>query len=518
MNGADLVLSTLKASGVDVCFANPGTSEMHFVSALDRVEGIRPVLGLFEGVVTGAADGYGRMADKPAVTLLHLGPGFANGMANLHNGRRAGSPVVNIVGDHATYHRHLDAPLTSDIEGMAATVSKWVRVASRPEALATDVADAVTASLDGPRGNATLILPADIAWNDAQGQVTAALPPQTRTASEAAVRAAAEALRGASKPVLYVGGRGLRRRGLEAAARVAAVTGARVVMPTFAGRLERGAGLVEAERLIYFGEMAQAQLIGTDLMVLVGVKPPVSFFAYPGKPSELDPEGVGRVTLATEGEDETEALEQLADLLGAPRLAALERDPRKTLMRPEAPTGALTIQTLGQAIAATLPEGAIVSDESATGGAALYPLTAGCPPHDWLFLTGGSIGQGLPVAAGAAVACPDRKVVCVHGDGGAMYTLQALWTMAREKLDVVTVIIANRAYAILNVEMVRTGAPPGPKAAPLFDLTNPTLEWTALARGMGVEAFRATTAEELVAALRTAMATRGPVLIEAVIA
>ncbi len=519
MNGAQSLIRTLVNNGVDVCFTNPGTSEMHFVAALDHVPEMRGVLGLFEGVVTGAADGYGRMADKPACTLLHLGPGLGNGIANLHNGRRAQTPIVNIVGEHATYHRHLDAPLTSDIEGLAKPVSKWVRVSSSADDVATDGAEAVAAAMGAPGGVATLILPANTAWNDASGAVEALAQTAASLAAPDQVRAAAKAIEKAKRAVILMSGKALRTGGLEAAARIAAKTGAEIWCDTFNGRIERGAGRVTIGRLPYFAEMVDETLEGVDQLILAGTKPPVAFFAYPGRSSILTPQGVEPVVLARDSEDLIQALEALADEVAAPAIDKLEVDPRAVSEVPGLPAaGDLTAGTAGQSIAALMPENAIVSDESATSGLASYALMENAAPHDWLFLTGGSIGQGMPVATGAAVACPDRKVVCLHGDGGAMYTVQALWTQAREKLDVTTVIFANRSYAILQVELMRVGAEnPGPRALSLFDLTNPTLKWTEIASGMGVEAMQSNTAEEFSDHFKYCMNNKGPHLIEVVL-
>jgi acetolactate synthase-1/2/3 large subunit len=488
---------------------------MHFVAALDSVEEVRAVLGLFEGVVTGAADGYARMAGRPAATLLHLGPGLGNGIANLHNARRARTPLVNIVGDHATYHSQYDAPLESDIETLAQNVSGWVRRCARTADVAEDTADAVAAASGPPGQVVTLILPADVSWSDgAEPAVprTLALPA---TVADDAVDAVAKALLSGEPAALLVGGRAVRGDALVAADRVARATGARLFCETFPARLERGAGVPAVERLSYLAEFTVAQLAGVQHLVLVDARAPVSFFAYPGKPSDLVPEGCAVHVLAGPGDDVTGALHALVERLAAPAA------PGERAVRPEAPTGdgPLTGEAVAHAIGALLPEGAIVSDEANTAGLWLSGATAGSPPHDWLTLTGGAIGQGLPVATGAAVACPDRKVIALEADGSAMYTLQALWTQAREHLDVTTVIFDNRSYAILNMELGRVGATeaPGPKALDMLDLSRPDLDFVALATGMGVDATRATTPGELSGAFERAMGEPGPHLIDAVL-
>jgi acetolactate synthase-1/2/3 large subunit len=512
MNGAESLLRTLVAGGVEVCFSNPGTSEMHFVSAIDRVEGMRPVLGLFEGVVTAMADGYGRMAERPAATLLHLGPGLANGLANLHNARRAATPIVNLVGDHATYHAQYDAPLASDIVGFARPVSGWVHESTSAGSVAADGARAVRAARSAPGQIATLIVPADVAWLDA-GPPADPLPVAGPTAvSAAAIGAAADALRNGKRTALLLRGAALRGDGLVAAGRIAAASGAQLFCDTFAPRLERGAGRVVVERLPYFAEQLVERLAPFEQLVLVGATPPVAFFAYPGKPSWCSPEGAEFLHLAHPHEDGVAALAAVADALGGDGTGVVA-----PLELPDHPSGRFDQFTIGQVIARLVPEGAIVSDEAATSGLGSAIALATAAPHDVLSLTGGAIGQGLPLAAGASVACPDRKVVCLHGDGGAMYTVQALWTMAREQLDVTTVIFANRSYGILNIELQRVGADAGPQALSMLDIGNPDLDWVSLATGMGVEAVRVDTIDAFRDAFASAMSQTGPRLIEAVL-
>jgi acetolactate synthase-1/2/3 large subunit len=514
MNGAQSLLETFVAAGIEVCFTNPGTSEMHFVAALDKQAGMRAVLGLFEGVVTGAADGYARMAGKPACTLLHLGPGLANGLANLHNARRARSPIVNVVGEHATYHRKLDAPLASDIHGFASPVSGWIRVSESADGVAADAAAAVQAAMQPPGQIATLILPADTAWNPA----TAAAPPLPRPGlapfRAEAVADVVGALRSGEPCTFLLNGLGVSEAGLALLSRIAGQCGARLLGDTFIARIPRGAGRVDLPRLPYFAEQAEEALAGTRHLILVDTKAPVSFFAYPGRASELTPPGCTVHRLTVPGEDTIGALEALADGVGA-----RSRNPSLApLARPTLPTGPVNPATIAQALAALLPDNAILVNEAATSGFALPALTAQAAPHDWLDLTGGSIGMGLPASVGAAVACPDRRVVALQADGSAMYTIQSLWTMAREQLDVTVVLFANRKYAILQVEFMRVGAEnPGPKAMSMLDLSRPDLDFVALAKGMGVPAVRAGDAAAFSAALAESFATPGPFLIEAVI-
>ena len=513
MNGAGAVVRTLADCGVTTCFANPGTSEMHFVAALDTVPDVRGVLCLFEGVATGAADGYGRMTGRPAGALLHLGPGLANGLANLHNARRARTPLLAIVGDHATYHKRYDAPLESDIDALAWSVSGWVRRTARSADAGSDTADAVAAALSPPGQVATLILPADAGWSDGGEPGSPARPRPPAPVLDELIVAAEAALRGGEPTVILLGGSALRRPGLDAASRVAAATGARLLAETFPARHERGAGVPAVDRVAYLVEIAASQLAGTRHLILAGASAPVSFFAYPGKPSTPVPAGCEVHVLAEPGDDVPGALMTLADRVAAGAAPAPHQP-----QRPELPDGDLTGESAAAVIGALLPEGAIVCDEANTSGLWLPGATAGAPPHDWLSLTGGSIGQGLPVATGAAIACPDRPVLVLEADGSAMYTGQALWTHAREQLDVTTVIFSNRAYAILTMELERTGAAAGPTARDLLNLSRPDIDFTALAAGMGVPASRAGTAAEFAVQLKTALAEPGPHLIEAALA
>lgn len=515
MNGAESLLRSLIASGVEVCFGNPGTSEMHFVAALDSVEGMRTVLGLFEGVVTGAADGYARMAGKPASTLLHLGPGLANGLANLHNARRASSPIVNIVGDHATWHARYDAPLSSDIKGFAKPVSDWVHSSTSARTAGADAARAVQASMEAPGKIATLILPADTAWGQADG--IAAPLPRSKPVSVAAdtVERIASLIRSGINTAVLMRGAVLQQRGLRAAGNIAARTGARLMCDTFAPRLQRGAGRVAIERLPYFAEQVVERLAGTQLIVLVGAQPPVSFFAYPDRPSWLTPDSCRLAVLSHPHEDGTEALEALADALGAGQSCA----PVKACGSFDfSHRGPLDVESIMQVIAKHLPENAILADESLSSGFAHYGITESAVPHDFLNLTGGAIGSMMALSTGAGIACPSRKVVTLQGDGSAMYILQSLWTQARENVDVVTVIYANRGYKILGNELKRVGASPeGAHAASMFDLQNPSLDWVALSKGMGVEGVRAESRKTFEEAFASAMRQRGPRLIEAII-
>jgi acetolactate synthase I/II/III large subunit len=510
MNGAESLVRTLVAGGVDVCFANPGTSEMHFVAALDRVEGMRCVLGLFEGVVTGAADGYFRMKGTPASTLLHLGPGLANGLANLHNAKKANSGIVNIVGQHAVYHIGFNAPLTSDIEGLARPMSAWVRTSPDAKSIAKDGAAAIAAAKSAPPQIATLILPADTAWNEADGIAEVPVESQRASYSSQAVDKAAKVLHG-EQTLLLLTGSALTEQGLALAAQIAGKTGCKVLGQTYNPRMARGRGRFSIDRIPYVIEQALPILKDFKHIVLVEANDPVAFFAYPNKPSMLKPEGCEVHRLTAGGENSVAALEALASALGARPADAKPQ----TLVELAKPTGALTHASIAQALAMAIPENAIVVDESITTGRGFFPPTAAAAPHDWLQNMGGSIGFSTPVATGAAVACPDRKVICMVGDGSAMYTLQSLWTQAREGLNVLTIVFANRIYQILRGEFDGVGAgEPGQRAMDMLKLDRPNLDFVALAKGMGVQGRAVSDVDDFVKALAEGVAEKGPRLIE----
>jgi acetolactate synthase-1/2/3 large subunit len=511
MNGAESLVRTLVAGGVDVCFANPGTSEMHFVAALDRVEGMRCVLGLFEGVVTGAADGYFRMKSTPASTLLHLGPGLANGLANLHNAKKAHSGIVNIVGQHAVYHIDYNAPLTSDIEGLARPMSAWVRTSPDAKSVAADGAAAIAAAKSSPPQIATLILPADTAWNEADAIAQVPAESQRVSYSSQAVDKAAKVLRGGGETLLLLSGNALTEQGLALAAQIAGKTGCKVMGQTYNPRMARGRGRFSIDRIPYVIELALPILKDFKNIILVDAQDPVAFFAYPNKPSMLKPEGCDVHRMTSWGENSVAALDALASAVGA---KPADAKPQK-MVELAKPTGTLTFASIAQAIAMAIPENAIVVDESITTGRGFFPPTAAAAPHDWLQNMGGSIGFSTPVATGAAVACPDRKVICMVGDGSAMYTLQSLWTQAREGLNVTTIVFANRIYQILRGEFDGVGAgEPGQRAMDMLKLDRPALDWVSLARGMGVPGRSVSNVDDFVKALAEAIPEKGPRLIE----
>ena len=515
MNGADVLTDVLLANDVTVCFANPGTSEMHFVASLDRKPELRCVLGLAEGVVTGAADGYARMTGRPAATLLHTGPGLANGLANLHNARRARTPMINIVGDHASYHLPLDAPLTTDIESLAAPMSNWVRRISGPADVGPATEEALRAA-SSLLGVATLILPADAAWGEAPAaspnKVALDLPTP---ADPETVKAVAKAVRYArGRAGLLVGGNAARAEALAIAGQIAEACGARLFHEVLVAKAERGVGRVAPLRIPYPVDAALAVLKDIDVLVLIGAPEPVAFFAYPGKPGRLVHENCNVLTLAKPGADLQGALEALRDELGVKRTAPV---PASAAAKDQgAPTGQLTDDAIAEIVARKIPENGIICEELITSARRFFPLSAHSLPHDFIMTTGGSIGGGIPLATGAAIACPDRKVINLQADGSAMYTVQGLWTQARENLDVTTIIFSNRTYAILHYEMQNVGVRTvGKNARRMLDLDNPSLDWVSIARGLGVEAAVATTCEAFNDLLDASLSRRGPFLIEA---
>ena len=511
MNGAESLIRTLLAGGVDTCFANPGTSEIHIVAALDRIAETRCVLGLFEGVATGAADGYARMAQKPACTLLHLGPGLGNGLANLHNASRAGVPIVNLVGQHPTYHLQYDTPLSSDIEGIARPYSKWLRTSRSPAEIGSDAAEAIVAAGTAPGQIATLIVPADVSWS--QGASVAAIPALSKSPMPDAqtIERAAAMLRSGLPTAILIGGNGLYGNGLVTAGLLAAATGAKLLAPYPFTRWQRGAGIPRVDRIQYVLEQGLEQFKEFRQLILVGTRAPVAYFAYPGRNSVFTSPDCQIHTLASPGEDYVGALDAVALALSIRGKELLVEKAE----RPPMPSGEITLPGLAAVLGAILPENSIVVDESMTSGRGLMAATRGAPPHEWLANTGGSIGIALPLAVGAAVACPDRRVLCLTADGSGMYTAQALWTMAREGLNVTTVVFANRDYAVLKREYSYLGVgSPGTRATSMFEIGRPDLDWTLLAKGMGVPGIRVSSLDAFGKALRAGLEGEGPTLIE----
>ncbi|GAC1694489.1 MAG: acetolactate synthase large subunit [Terriglobales bacterium] len=511
MNGAQSLIATLVSGGVEVCFTNPGTSEMHLVAALDRQTKMRCVLGLFEGVVTAAADGYARMTGKPACTLVHLGPGLANGIANLHNAARAHVPIVNIVGQHALSHLIHDTPLKSDIEAIARPYSAWLRTSHSSSQVGRDTAEALVASQTAPGRIATLIVPANVAWEDGGSVGPISAVPAACLPSGEKIENAAQMLRSKRRTAILLAGSALHGAGLAAAGRIAGATGAKLLVPYPFARVQRGAGTPVLDRIPYVHEQAAAMLSEFQQIILIGTEIPFAYFASQNRPGALTSPDCSVLPLASPSDDIAGALDSLSAMVGGSSLNSCIEKPNRTA----APHGAITLDGLAQAVASLLPENAIVADESMTSGRGMMAASRGCVLHDWLANTGGSIGIALPLAVGAAVACPERRVLCLSADGSGMYTVQALWTMAREALNITTVIFANRLYSVLKREYLNLGiGDPGKQALNLFEIGRPDLDWVALAQGMGIPGTRVTSLDEFVVALRRGFGSDGPTLIE----
>ena len=517
MNGADLIVETAIRAGIKVCFANPGTTEMPIVLALDSRPGIKPILGLFEGVCTGAADGYGRMLEKPAMTLLHLGPGFANGIANLHNARRAHTPLVSVIGQHATWHRSADPPLAMDIGSLAGTVSGWQRTNRTPKALSRDMVDAIDASMYGQIS--TLIVPNNYQLRACDGVNIVSPQFKFEPVESTRIEASAQLLRTNRKTAIILGGRALRRRGLTATARIKAVAGCDVLSSTFPAYVERGNGLLNVPRIPYFPEGGIEMLSGYQAVVLAGTKEPVTFFGYEGVRGRLLTENQPRAELATDKQDIVDALDSLAEALNAPKSSKIISEHRATKGNaPDLPTGELTPDKLCLTLAALQPEGAIIIDEGLTTSFSYYQVSADSAPHSFITIAGGSIGYGMPCAVGAAIACPERPVINIQADGSAMYTLQALWTEARLGLNIVTLICSNKIYNILKVELMRAGLKSlGPATSSLIEFDRPEINWVKLAEGMGVPAVSVDTAEALAREFCKALSEPGPHLVSMIL-
>jgi len=514
MNGAELIMRTAIKAGLKVCFTNFGTTEMPLALAFDAEPGVKPVLALFEGVCTGAADGYGRMTDKPAMTLLHLGPGFANGIAYLHNAKRAKTPLLNLVGEHATHHVHLDAPLSMDIEALAGTISGWYKTTQSPRELSQDLADAFVASQYGQI--ATLIIPNDYQQAE-MTDVKVAVPYFGFDPIDSdSIESAAGLIRQNHKVALLIGGRALRSRGLEAAARISSLKGCDLLTDYLPGYMERGVGFPQITRIPYFPEPAKELLSRYDAVVICGTKEPVGFFGYKGISGKLLSEDQPRLIINSNKQNPIEALECLAETLGCSKDVSAGVTAERSY--PSVPRGELTAEKACQTLAAIQPEGAIIVDEGVSSAFPYYSLSHGLLPHTMITIAGGSIGHGMPCSIGAAMACPDRPVINLEADGSAMYTVQALWTQAKQGLNITTLICANRRYNILKLELERAGITPiGPNVTSLIDIENPYIDWTKMAEAMGVAAVSVNTAEQLAREIQGALSEVGPHLIEMVL-
>jgi acetolactate synthase I/II/III large subunit len=513
MKGAEALIATVVSGGVEVCFANPGTTELPLVLALDSVPGLRSILCLHENVATGAADGYGRMAGKPAICLLHLGVGLANGLTNLHNARRAFTPVVNVIGDHATWHLPADPLLATDVESLAQTVSGYVKKSLAATTVALDMADAIEAAMTNGGCVATLIVPHDAQIGEA-GEAGDGTPVRriraNKTYSARRILQAAKALK-SGKSALLLGGDALLEPGIILAGRIAAIGGADLLCDTFFARMERGGDLPSPTKLPYFPDEALALTRRYARVIVAGTRRPVAFFGHPAVPSYLTTEEQ-TVILTGPQEDSLGALVALASEVKAPDVVD------QVLGEPPAmPKGGLDALAVSAVIAGLQPADCIVMDEVLAVGVPYFDASKHSPRFTHLMLTGGAIGQGPSAATGAAIACPKRKVINFQSDGCGAYSVQALWTQARENLDVVTVIGSNRSYQILQLELLRAGvAQMGPIARSMLGLNDPFIDWVKIGEGFGVPAVAVDSAEALARELERALMHKGPYLIEAI--
>ncbi len=508
MNGAESLVHTLIGHGLKVCFANPGTSEMHFVAALDRIPGLRCIPGLQENVVTGMADGYARVSREPAITLLHCGPGLANGLANIHNAKKAHVPMLNIVGEQATYHARFDPPLATNTVALAKSSSHWVKTVQKSADAGKAAADAIRATRTSPGQIATLILPSDASWNEG-GKVAAPLKPKPAPKIDMRnVRKATRILRGKRNVLLLLGGSALMAEPQKHAAAIQAKTGCRLMAESINSYHQRGQGRLPIERVPYPAQVAIDLLKGVEHIITVCSRAPLGFFAYPGLPSHHYPPKATVTPLCSVEQDAEKALAALADELSAVRIEA------QVVQRPSIPKGRPSSAGLGVMLGAVIPESAIIADESITLGAEMYAGSHAAAPHDWMMVTGGAIGYGMPCATGAAVASTGCRVINMQADGSAMYTVQALWTQARERLPVTTIILSNRKYQILIAEYGNVGANPGPTAMNMLDLGNPDMDWVKIANGMGVEAAKTSTLEGCAELMLQSYKSPHPFLIE----
>ncbi|MET4577496.1 acetolactate synthase large subunit [Ottowia thiooxydans] len=511
MNGAEALLHTLVRGEVKTCFGNPGTSEVHFVKGLDAVPAMRCVLALAENVATGAADGFSRISGGTAATLLHCGPGLANGLSNLHNAQKAGSSIVNIVGDQAQFHSYLNPPLASETQNYARTVSAWTRQSKSSLSVGADAATAIAQARSGGGAIASLILPSDVCWGPGGsiGTVAPCAPPPP--VPYQVVSDVASLARKGSSTAFILGDGALCGDSLRLASAIAKKTGALVLAHSFIGRVERGGDRPSIDRVPYAVAPAQKMFAGIRNVVLVGAQRPVFAFAGPDGVSGPEVPGTLFSNLGSVGDDLESALRAVCAQLGC---KFVDSESSSGYVPLERARGEISPAAFGQSLAALMPEDCIVVDEGVTFGRSAYGATHSARRHDWLQLTGGAIGSGLPLATGAAVAAPQRRVVSLQADGSGLYTVQALWTQARERLDITTVVFSNKRYEILFNEMRRMGVEPGANAEKLFSLENPSLDWVRIAQGFGVEAARASNMDEFNDLFLYSLNCSGPFLIE----
>jgi acetolactate synthase-1/2/3 large subunit len=510
------LFKALRDAGLDTCFANPGTSEMQLVYEIGRTKGMRAVLCLQENTVTGAADGYARMAGKPAFTMLHVASGFANGIGNLHNAGRANTPMVNVVGANATYHQPNFCEhelINGRVADLARPVSHWTQEARTADELGVLAALAANHARTGAGKICTLIAPTNCQWDPALAPPAPLPPPQRPQVARESIDEVATLLANGKKTALLLGSHALYGEGLELAGRIATRTGVDLLGEMWVARLARGEGRVPVRLVPYLREHAAFFLQGYEQLILLGAQLPMSTFAYQGAPLNKLPASCQVTALATVENDLLAVLRELAQAVAAPA----QPGARTARASAAAPTGALSADAIGQSLCLLMPQDAILVNDGATCSPPIVNRTAGARAHDYLDGSrGGALGGGLPLALGAAIACPERRTILLQGDGSGMYASQALWSMARERTDVVVIVLRNDNYAILEVELARVReGDANDTMLSMMHLDDPVLDWVKLAEAHGVAATRATTAEEFHVQLEDALQQRGPHLIEA---
>jgi len=515
MNGAQAFFKVLLDGGVDTIFGCPGTSEMQIIQELGQTN-VHAVLGLQENVVTGMAHGYGVMTGKPSLSLLHVACGISNGLANMHNGRRAGAPMVVFAGGVAANHEvnNPEHQMLLRPQQIAAAATDWQREALTSDLLADCAAEALQVANTGYGKVAMVFGPAQTFWEEAtilEDQTRPPIPP--RRVSASTIKEIAESIQSGKKTCLLLGGHALREEALEVAGRISAATGAELWQDYIVARLQRGAGRVPVKRIPYVVEAGVEALKDFEQIVLVGNQIPIPTFSYKGKPLTKVPEGCAIKTLGTTECDLLQALTDLADAVNAPAKAPVHQDRAKGV----APTGVLNEAAICQSIVAAMPDNVIVVDEGNMESFNFPELTAGAAPHDFMQApTGGAIGAGASVAIGASVAAPDRKVVCLEGDFSLNLNIMSLWTMAKQNSNICLVIMNNGGSQALRMELARVR--PGDetdKALDMLLIRDPEIDYVKIAEGNGLSATRATTAEEFHQQFVAAMKKKGPHVIDA---
>ena len=515
MNGAAAFFKSIVDNGIDTIFACPGTSEMQVVDEVGY-SNLRVVLCLFENSVTGMADGYARMLDKPALGMVHVTCGLTNALANMHNARIANSRMI-IFGGGVHVAHEVNEPVHSMLQRqpyVAQIAAQCVIEARSPDQLAAAATQALKASNDGAGKIVYVYGPNNAVWGESsfQGKLTSSAEQRQRV-STATISSIADTLKAGKKTAFILDNLALREEGLEILGRIAEGAGGRLFREWLPSRIAMGAGRVRTETLPYGGAEGRELLSEFDQIVLVGAKIPVCPFSYENQPWVKIPENCNVHTLATADHDILAALEELATQLDLPEKAS-NRYNRKP---GEPPTGPLSGNSIVQSLSILMPADSIVLDEAMLENVMFPLLMDGAAPFDFMAACpGGAIGAGPPVACGAAIACPNRKVILLEGDFSLMQGNTALWSMAQHNLDICVINYNNEGSASLSTELARVRQGEAqPKSIELLRIRKPTIDYAAMAESMGVPASRAETAEEFHLQLTKAMSTKGPHFIDA---